>query len=119
MALYLGTNHNLVLRRWKPQWEYPMYTGYETVDKELDVLASSQAGPAGEPPPGQLRWTGLWNKRLVIDYLAEGHLRTDGLVSHVLGFAEARRAYEMIDKKSEPSMQVVLRWHGEGQGGTS
>ena len=87
--------------------------------KELDVLASSQTGPAGEPPPDQLRWTGLRNKRLVIDYLAEGHLRTDGLVSHVLGFAEARRAYEMIDKKSEPSMQVVLRWHGEGQGGTS
>ncbi len=87
--------------------------------KELDVLASSQAGPAGEPPPDQLRWTGLRNKRLVIDYLAEGRLRTDGLVSHVLGFAEASRVYEMIDKKSEPSMQVVLRWHGEGQGGTS
>lgn len=112
MALYLGTYHDLVLRRWKPQWEYPMYTGYEAVDKELDVLASSQAGPAGAPPPGQLRWTGLWNKRLVIDYLAEGRLRTNGLVSHVLGFAETRRASEMIDKKPEPSMQVVLRWHG-------
>jgi 2-desacetyl-2-hydroxyethyl bacteriochlorophyllide A dehydrogenase len=87
--------------------------------KELDVLASSQAGPAGEPPPDQLRWTGIRNKQLVIDYLAEGRLRTDGLVSHVLDYTEARRAYEMIDKKSEPSMQVVLRWDGEGQGGTS
>ena len=87
MALYLGTNHNLGLRRWKPQWVYPMYTGYEAVDKELDVLASSKTGPAGEPPPDQLRWTGLRNKPLVIDYLAEGHLRTDGFVSHVLGFA--------------------------------
>jgi len=48
----------------------------------------------------------------VIDYLAEERLRTNGLVSHVLGFAEARRASDMIDKKSEPSMQVVLRWHG-------
>jgi len=81
--------------------------------KELDVMASSQAGPAGEPPPDQLRWTGLRNKRLVIDYLAEGRLRTGRLISHVMGFAEARRAYEMIDTKSEPSMQVVLRWHGE------
>ncbi len=84
--------------------------------KELDVMASSQAGPSGEPPPDQLRWTGLRNKRLVIDYLAEGRLRTEGLVSHVMGFVEARRAYEMIDKKSEPSMQVVLRWQGEGHG---
>ena len=85
--------------------------------KELDVMASSQAGPAGEPPPDQLRWTGLRNKRLVIDYLAEGRLRTDRLVSHVMDFAEARLAYEMIDTRSEPSMQVVLRWHGDGPGG--
>lgn len=87
--------------------------------KELDVLASSQAGPAGDPPPEHVRWTGLRNKRLVIDYLGEGRLRTDGLVSHVLDYTEARRAYEMIDKKTEPSMQVVLRWDGKGHGGTS
>ncbi len=79
--------------------------------KELDVLACDSAGPSGKPPPDQLRWTGLRNKRLVIDYLAEGRLKTDGLVSHVMDFREAHRAYEMIDKKSEPSMQVVLHWH--------
>jgi threonine dehydrogenase-like Zn-dependent dehydrogenase len=81
--------------------------------KELDVMASSQAGPAGEPPPDQLRWTGLRNKRLVIDNLTKGRLRTEGLISHVMNYEEARCAYEMIDTKSEPSMQVVLRWPGE------
>ena len=37
MALYLGTYHDLVLRRWKPQWEYPMYTGYEAVGEVVKI----------------------------------------------------------------------------------
>ena len=36
MALYRGTNHELVLRRWGPQWEYPMSTGYEAVGEVVE-----------------------------------------------------------------------------------
>ena len=37
MALYRGTNHDLVLRRWGPQWTYPMYTGYEAVGEVVEL----------------------------------------------------------------------------------
>ena len=37
MALYRGTNHDLVLRRWGPQWTYPMYTGYEAVGEVVEA----------------------------------------------------------------------------------
>ena len=46
MALYRGTNHDLVLRRWGPQWEYPMHTGYEAVGEVVEL------GPDVSEPNG-------------------------------------------------------------------
>ena len=80
--------------------------------KELDIRASRGSGSPGVSTPEHMIWTAFRNRTLVVNLLAEGRLRTDGLITHVLPFEEISRAYEMIQTKSEPSLQVVLSWDG-------
>ena len=78
--------------------------------KELDVRASRAAGPSEGASPAQVRWTGQRNKKTVVQFLADGRLRTEGLITHVMPFQEVQRAFELIRTKSEHWLQVVLRW---------
>ena len=78
--------------------------------KELDVRASRGPGPPEGASPALVRWTGLRNRKTVVQLLADGRLRTEGLITHVMPFQEIQRAYELILTKSEPWLQVVLRW---------
>ena len=77
--------------------------------KELDVFASRGSGMNEVAPEEILRWTATGNRQTVVDYIAEGRLRTDGLVTHVLPFEDISKAYEIVDKRTEPSLQIVLR----------
>ena len=85
--------------------------------KELDIRASRNSGFPGESTPKNRIWSSRRNRALVLSLMAEGRLRTDGLVSHMIPFEEVSRAYELIRTKSEPSLQVVLRWDGVFEAG--
>ena len=78
--------------------------------KELDVFASRGSGMNEDVPEEILRWSATGNRQTVVDYMAEGRLLTDGLVTHVLPFESISKAYEIVDKRTEPSLQIVLRW---------
>lgn len=78
--------------------------------KELNVYASRGSGLPGEPAKEMTRWTAIRNRRMVIQHIADGRLQTHGLVTHVMPYADAADAYHLVDKKTEPSMQVILRW---------
>lgn len=78
--------------------------------KELVVRASRSSGPLEHLDAGLVRWTTQSNLAFVVSLLAEGRLKTEGLITHVLPFEEAGHAYELISSRSEPSLHVALRW---------
>ena len=84
--------------------------------KEIDIRASRGGGFPGESTSENMVWTGIRNRKLVLNLLAEGRLRADGLVTHSIPFREVSRAYELIRTKSEPSLQVVLTWDSATEG---
>lgn len=67
--------------------------------KELEVRASRGSGPDGTA-----------GRRDVVSRIADGRIKTDGLVTHVFPFQDVLQAYELIRTGSEPSLHVVLRW---------
>lgn len=47
---------------------------------------------------------------MVTDLLATGRLRTDGLITHRIPFERAAEAYELIDRRPEETVKVVLTY---------
>jgi threonine dehydrogenase-like Zn-dependent dehydrogenase len=56
----------------------------------------------------------LWNRprinQVVTDLLAAGKLSTDGLISHRFPFDRAAEAYELVDRRPEDVVKVVLEY---------
>ena len=67
--------------------------------KELEIRASRGSGPNGTA-----------GRREVVSRIADGRIKTDGLVTHVFPFQDVGDAYELVRTGSEPSLQEVLRW---------
>jgi 2-desacetyl-2-hydroxyethyl bacteriochlorophyllide A dehydrogenase len=55
-----------------------------------------------------------WNRvrihAVVTDLLAQGRLRTEGIISHRVPFVRAAEAYRLIDQKAEETIKVVLTY---------
>ena len=77
-------------------------------DKELDVRFSRSYGPGRyddryeldgiDYPAGYVRWTERRNMTCFLDLIAQGRLDLEPLVSAVLPFEDAVRAYERIQR---------------------
>jgi predicted dehydrogenase/threonine dehydrogenase-like Zn-dependent dehydrogenase len=61
-------------------------------------------------PAGQVRWTEGRNFEAVLDLMAAGRLRVSDLVTHRFDIGDARAAYELIEKRSEPYLAVQLTY---------
>lgn len=61
----------------------------------------------------------LWERarveQVVLDLLADGRLRTDGLLTHIVPFAQAAEAYALIAREPATVLKVALRY-GEVEG---
>ena len=91
--------------------------------KELTVRVSRSYGPGRyersyeewgvDYPAGQVRWTEGRNQAAVLDLLVRGRLAVDDLVTHRFPIADAAAAYELIEKRTEPYLGVVLEYPAE------
>ncbi|MBB3128442.1 2-desacetyl-2-hydroxyethyl bacteriochlorophyllide A dehydrogenase [Paenibacillus rhizosphaerae] len=82
-----------------------LFLGEEFHHRRIQVISSQIGNVSVEL---QNRWNRLRLERTVFRLAASGLLNLKGLITHVVPFKEAAAAYEMIDRKTEPHLQVVL-----------
>lgn len=89
--------------------------------KELELKMSSSYGPGRydadyeekgiDYPIGYVRWTENRNMQAYIEMLDSGKLKIQDLITHVYDFENATAAYDMILKKEEQFVGVVLKYN--------
>lgn len=88
--------------------------------KELDLRMSSSYGPGRydndyelkgrDYPIGYVRFTENRNMQTFLDFLEQGALKIDQLISHEFDLIEAKEAYQMILDKSERFTGILLKY---------
>lgn len=88
--------------------------------KELDLRMSSSYGPGRydddyelkgrDYPIGYVRFTENRNMQTFVDFLEQGVLKIDQLISHEFDLGEAKDAYQMILDKSERFSGILLKY---------
>lgn len=69
------------------------------------------SAPAVETPANP--WTQRRHLELYYDYVTQGQLSTEGLVSHCVSYTEAAAMYQMLIEDRSQAMGVVLQWDAE------
>ncbi len=88
--------------------------------KELEFTVSSSLGPGRSDPVyeekgvdypiGHARWTAQRNMVAVLDLMAAGKLPVEKLTTHTFPIDSASDAYDLIFKRTEPFLGVVLEY---------
>ncbi len=88
--------------------------------KELELRMSCSYGPGRydpeyeekgvDYPPAYVRWTENRNMKAFQELVHTGRIDLDYLTTHAFPLAEAPKAYEMIVRRREPFLGVVLRY---------
>jgi predicted dehydrogenase/threonine dehydrogenase-like Zn-dependent dehydrogenase len=89
-------------------------------ERELTLAFARSYGPgrydrsyeewAVDYPAGLVRWTEGRNQEAVLDMLAGGRLDVADLVTHSFDLADAPRAYELVEHRTEPFLAVTFRY---------
>ena len=89
-------------------------------EKELQLRFARSYGPgrydttyekwAVDYPAGYVRWTEGRNLAAVLELMRSGRLTVGDLVTHRFAVADADRAYELIEKRSEPYVAIALTY---------
>lgn len=89
-------------------------------EKELEFTVSSSLGPGRNDPSyegksldypiGHVRWTMQRNMEAVLDQMAAGRLPVDQFTTHRVPIDDAPSAYEMLIRKTEPYLGIVLTY---------
>ncbi|HUP68386.1 MAG TPA: zinc-binding alcohol dehydrogenase, partial [Acidimicrobiales bacterium] len=91
-------------------------------EKELSLRFARSYGPGRyerayeewgiDYPAGQVRWTEGRNLEAVLDLLASRRLAVADLITHRFPIEKAPDAYELIERREEPCVGVVLTYSG-------
>jgi predicted dehydrogenase/threonine dehydrogenase-like Zn-dependent dehydrogenase len=91
--------------------------------KELDVIVSRSYGPGRydrnyeekgfDYPVGFVRWTENRNMKTFVDLLEKKKLMLNELVSHCFEIDDAKKAYDLIERKNEFFMAILLQYKKE------
>jgi predicted dehydrogenase len=90
-------------------------------EKELDLRLSRSYGPGRydvayeqkgrDYPIGHVRWTETRNLQAFLQFIAEGKLKLDPLITHRFAMSDAARAYDLITgRRREPFLGVILSY---------
>jgi 2-desacetyl-2-hydroxyethyl bacteriochlorophyllide A dehydrogenase len=86
-----------------PHWVADVY------HKELDLIATRATGFSDQYFPIEKSTSGR-NMRRVLKFIADGKVRVQPIVSHVLPVAEFAEAMRLEAEKPEGALKVMLRW---------
>lgn len=88
--------------------------------KELDLKMSCSYGPGRydpayeekgiDYPPAYVRWTEKRNMEVFQELVHSGNIDIGYLTTHVFGFDDAAKAYDLISTRSEPHVGIVLKY---------
>jgi polar amino acid transport system substrate-binding protein len=91
--------------------------------KELQLKMSCSYGPGrydagyeeqgNDYPYAYVRWTENRNMQAFADLMAAGKIQIKPLITHTFPFSEAKNAYDLILKKTEPFSGIVLQYDVE------
>jgi threonine dehydrogenase-like Zn-dependent dehydrogenase len=93
-----------------------MYTdpvGFDYWDlytREIDVMASRQAGPRQQMPDAYYRWTWRRTHEESLRLLAGGRIEVEPLITHRLPIDEIATGYEALRASPNSTIKVVLEW---------
>jgi predicted dehydrogenase/threonine dehydrogenase-like Zn-dependent dehydrogenase len=89
-------------------------------EKELSIRFARSYGPGRyertyeewgvDYPPGHVRWTEGRNMQAVLRLLADRKVDFSDLVTHTFEIGDAGRAYELIQKRSEPYLAIEISY---------
>ncbi len=80
----------------------------ELLRRELTIVGSYETRM--DTPHPYWPWTRERNRRACLRLMSAGQLRLDHLITHVVPFAEAQAAFEMMARGGEDWLGVVLKW---------
>jgi predicted dehydrogenase len=92
-------------------------------EKEAEFVVSRSYGPGrydrayeekGIDYPIYVRWTERRNMEAFLDLLAEKKITVDPLITHRMAIGDATAAYDLIRKRSEPYIGLVLQYSPDG-----
>jgi predicted dehydrogenase/threonine dehydrogenase-like Zn-dependent dehydrogenase len=93
--------------------------------KELDLRMSCSYGPGRydpgyeqkgiDYPYGYVRWTENRNMQAFLNLAAQEKIKFNHLTTHEFDFHDAFQAYEMILKKTEPYLGILLKYNPDGK----
>ena len=94
-------------------------------EKELSLRFARSYGPGRyerayeqwgvDYPPGQIRWTEGRNLEAVLDLLSGGKLQVADLITHRFPIDSAERAYQLIEKHTEPHVAIAISYPSNDQ----
>lgn len=90
-----------------------LFLGEEFHQNRIDVVSSQLFGAN---PRLRHRWDHERMQQTVLGLMARGDLRLRELISHTVPFAEAARAFEILDADPAGTMEVVLTFENGGGG---
>lgn len=86
-----------------------LYLGEEFHHNRIRIVSSQISGVA---PERSYRWNVLRMARTVMRLQAQGVLRLEDVVTHVVPYQDAADAFRMLDEDASQALQVVLRFAG-------
>lgn len=100
--------------------EFPRESYYH---KELDIRLSRSYGPGRydplyeelglDYPEGYVRFTEQRNMEAFLDLLATKKIDLNSLITHHFSFEEANRAFDLLQKNTQPYLGIVLEYNSE------
>jgi len=92
-------------------------------NKELDLRMSCSYGPGRydieyeekgyDYPIGYVRWTENRNMQAFVNLLDSKKITLDSIITHEFNFIDAEKAYNLIEKRTEPYLGIVLKYNAK------
>jgi threonine dehydrogenase-like Zn-dependent dehydrogenase len=82
----------------------------EFYHKELDIIATRGTGPSGAYRSPLVRWTSRDNLRLIAQWMGEGRIHPERLITHRLPLSELQQGLESVEGKAAEVVKVLLEW---------
>jgi 2-desacetyl-2-hydroxyethyl bacteriochlorophyllide A dehydrogenase len=100
-----GVNGRVVIGSWYGQKRVHVDLGGRFHRSRIRLVSSQVSTLAPQ-------WTGRWTKarRLQVAWRMLEHVRTPHLITHRVPFAQAARAYALLDQHPDEAMQVILTY---------
>lgn len=80
--------------------------------KGVTVIGAHANTTANSPNPYH-RWTLAEHRRVALELIRQGRLRTDGLISHHIPAAEALPVWDALTTHQQDYLGVIINWGGE------